>query len=210
MIEPQTPPLPEDRRPKAPPSHAKTEAEGLPEAAGARYAIGNRLRATGGPRVAAPLQPAGPSAVLTAVAIETSGDAGQDSPSNRNYRMRAGRPRLHRVNLRLQQAEYEALEEAARRAGLTLTGYAAAAAMAAALQREAPTQQPLRQALLEIIAARGQVRRFGVNVNQAVRVLNSAGEPPLWMPEAVELTTRAVARLDAAADALAIAVRRGR
>jgi hypothetical protein len=159
--------------------------------------------------VAAHLESAGPGAVVTGVAVELSGDAGRDGPSNPSYRIRVGRPRLHRVNLRLQQDEYEA-QEAARGDGLTLTGYAAAAAMAAALRREAPAQLPLRQALLEIIAARGQVRRFGVNVNQAVRVLNSVAEPPPWLPEAVELTTRAVARLDAAADALVTAVRRGR
>jgi Protein of unknown function (DUF1778) len=206
----QTPPVYDDRRRKAPPSHPPAEDEGPSGTAGARYAIGNRLRAAGGSRVAAHLESAGPSAVLTGVAIESSADAGREGPSNRNYRIRVGRPRLHRVNLRLQQDEYEALEEAARGAGLTLTGYAAAAAMAAALRREAPTQLPLRRALLEIIAARGQVRRFGVNVNQAVRVLNSVGEPPPWLPEAVELTTRAVARLDDAADALVSAVRRGR
>jgi hypothetical protein len=46
------------------------------------------------------------------------------------------------------------------------------------------------------------VRRFGGNVNQAVAALNSTGEAPEWLGTAVELATRAVRQVDAAAEAL--------
>ena len=52
------------------------------------------------------------------------------------------------------------------------------------------------------MAARAQVRRFGGNVNQAVAALNSTGEAPDWLSQAVELTARAVGRVDAAAQQL--------
>jgi hypothetical protein len=55
---------------------------------------------------------------------------------------------------------------------------------------------PWREVLLELIATRGQVRRFAVNVNQAVAALNATGETPPELAAAVAVTTRAVARLD--------------
>jgi hypothetical protein len=49
------------------------------------------------------------------------------------------------------------------------------------------------------MAARAQVRRFGSNVNQAVRTLHATGEPPEWLDRAVALAAKAVAELDEAA-----------
>ena len=46
------------------------------------------------------------------------------------------------------------------------------------------------------------MRRFGGNVNQAVAALNSTGEAPEYLVRAVELTARAVRRVDEAAEAL--------
>ena len=91
---------------------------------------------------------------------------------------------------------------AARRTGLTPSGYAAEAAWAAAHQSDPPSAGPWREALTEVMAARAQVRRFGVNVNQAVRVLNATGEAPEWLDRAVALTASAVIRLDAVAEDL--------
>jgi hypothetical protein len=53
------------------------------------------------------------------------------------------------------------------------------------------------------MAARTQVRRFGTNVNQAVRELNATGQVPEWLDRAVALTSRAVEQLDVAAGLLA-------
>lgn len=112
------------------------------------------------------------------------------------------------MKLRYTEAEFQAIAEAARHAGLTATGYAAEAALAAAQQLEGPSVLPLRTALVEVMAARGQVRRFAVNVNQAVAALHATGQAPEWLSAAVAVTTRAVERLDAVADTLAVAARR--
>ncbi len=109
--------------------------------------------------------------------------------------------------LRYNDGEYAQVVAAAHRAQLTASGYAAACALAAAADRDSPVPAPAREALLELMAARTQLRRFAVNVNQAVRELNATGEAPLWLAQAVELTSRAVARVDEAAARLAASSR---
>jgi hypothetical protein len=104
--------------------------------------------------------------------------------------------------LRLSESEFADLMEAAVDAGLTPSGYAAEAALATARATRPPAAQPWRAALGEVMAARTQVRRFGVNVNQAVRVLHATGEAPAWLQDAVASTERAVQSLDEAAAGL--------
>ncbi len=110
--------------------------------------------------------------------------------------------RGRRITVRLADEELAAIELAAGRAGLTPTGYVGAVALAAAEGTVPPVPSQSRQALLELAAARAAVRRFGGNVNQAVAALNSTGEAPEWLGQAVQLTARAVARVDAAAELL--------
>ena len=130
---------------------------------------------------------------------------------------RAGRDREHlrpararQVKLRLSEREFADLADAGRRAGLTPSGFAADAALAAARAEPPRVDEPWRRALAEVMAARTQVRRFGTNVNQAVRVLNATGDPPDWLDVAVARTTRAVESLDAAAAGLAAQLPRPR
>ena len=104
--------------------------------------------------------------------------------------------------LRCTDDEFDQLAAAARRSGLTTSGYAAEAAIAAALGSQPPRSEPWREALAEVMAARAQVRRFGSNVNQAVRALNATGEAPEWLDRSVALTGNAVAELDRAAGLL--------
>ncbi|MBC3763433.1 plasmid mobilization protein [Quadrisphaera oryzae] len=118
------------------------------------------------------------------------------------------RARDRQVKFRATAEEYALLTEAARSAGLTPSGYAAEAALAAARGVRAPSLTPVREALVELMAARTQVRRVAVNVNQAVRVLNATGEAPEWLAAAVTITDRAVERLDGAAAELVQAARR--
>jgi hypothetical protein len=68
--------------------------------------------------------------------------------------------------------------------------------------------RPAREAALEL--ASKQVRRIGLNVNQAARVLNATGEPPVWLEQALAMTERAVTRLDDAATAVADVARQHR
>jgi len=110
--------------------------------------------------------------------------------------------RGRRVTVRLAVEELAAIELAAGRAGLTPTGFVGAAAIPAARGSAGPAAGESREALAELMAARAAVRRFGVNVNQAVAALNSTGEAPAWLGQAVEAAVRAVARVDAAAELL--------
>ena len=121
----------------------------------------------------------------------------------------AGRDRPHvvparacQVKLRFSQDELNVLAAAAEAAGLTPSGYAAEAALGAARGVAVPMPMPLRTALAELIDARLQVRRFGVNVNQAVVALNATGQAPPWLANAAALAARAVARVDEAAAAI--------
>lgn len=129
----------------------------------------------------------------------------------------AGRDREHlrparsrQVKLRLSEREFADLADAGHRAGLTTSGFAAEAALAAARAEPPGVDEPLRHALSEVIAARTQVRRFGTNVNQAVRALNATGDPPDWLNDAVVRTTRAVESLDVAAAGLSAQLPRPR
>jgi len=107
--------------------------------------------------------------------------------------------RRRRVSLRLSDGEFRDVVTAARRAGLTPTGYAAEATLAAARAVPPPSVEPWREVLAEFLQARAQVRRFGLNVNQAVRVLHATDEPPEVLARAIAVTTRAVEDLDRAA-----------
>jgi hypothetical protein len=125
-------------------------------------------------------------------------------------RRRDGQDRRHRqprrgrlIMLRYDDAEFTAVLDAAKRSGLTPSGYAAEVALAFATESRPPEGDPLREALVELMQARTQVRRFAVNVNQAMGVLHTTGEAPDWLTRATDLTTQAVARLDAVTAKLA-------
>lgn len=130
----------------------------------------------------------------------------QRTPGRDRVHVTPGRSR--QVKLRCTDDEYTALAVAARLAGLTVSGYTAEAALAAARGLDAPSTAPLRTALVEVMAARAQVRRYAINVNQAVTAMHVTGQPPEWLAAAVSVTTRAVARLDEVAGHLATATRR--
>jgi uncharacterized protein (DUF1778 family) len=146
-----------------------------------------------------------------------TGQPDNATAARRSRRRATGRDRRHltparprQVKIRYTDDEYATLAAAARLAGLTPTGYAGEAALAAARDTAPPSTAPWRVALAELMAARGQVRRFGSNVNQAGRVLNALGEAPDWLDRAVTVTERAVARIDDAAAAVVAAARADR
>ncbi len=142
----------------------------------------------------------------------------------------AGRHRRHRfparghvVKVLYGEEERAAVEVAAELAGLRPSGYVAAAALVMAQQVQEATGPdegggaggpaggaPVslsspedRELLAELIQARLALRRYGMNVNQAAAVLNSGGQVPVWLEQAVAGGDRAVARVDAAAVAVA-------
>jgi hypothetical protein len=100
--------------------------------------------------------------------------------------------------MRLSEQEFAAVDHAARSLGRTPAGFAAESALAAARGEPLPRPDTTREALLELMAARAQLRRYGNNVNQAVRALNAGAEPPEWLEYAVGLTDRVVSTIDGA------------
>lgn len=150
---------------------------------------------------------------------DPAGSDDQDElPDGETKGERGGRHRAHqrpardrRVLLRLSEEEHSALVEAAGRAGLTAAGFCAEAALAAARGEPVPDHRQLRQLLIELMAARTQVRRYGVNVNRAVAQLHATGEAPGWLERAAAGADRGVARVEAtAADVAGVLRRRGR
>lgn len=102
------------------------------------------------------------------------------------------------VKARYDEGEYTALAQAAARAGLTPSGFLALAGLAAAGQGPGPSQTADRELLAELLHLRTALRRYAVNVNQAVAALHSTGDAPIWLCRAVAGADRAVASVDEA------------
>ena len=111
----------------------------------------------------------------------SDGSASETAPVARPGPMRArahGHDRPHQsprrsraVMVRLSETEHADVAAAAREAGLTPSGYAAEAALAAARGTDKPARQPLRVALAELVATRVEVTRL-------VRVLAATASGP--------------------------------
>lgn len=154
---------------------------------------------------------------------QPGGDSGEERVLGRHRRHRSP-ARDHVVKVLYAPAERAAVEQAAGLAGLRPSSFVAWAAVAMAEQALGqppggsgggpgggpadPVEQVRsvngdRELLAELIQARLALRRFGVNVNQAVAALHSGASAPVWLEQAVAGGERAVARVDAAAAALA-------
>lgn len=138
--------------------------------------------------------------------VETLAPAVPAAPSTGRKRARRadGKAREHRLALRLDDNELAVVAEAAARAGLTPTGYAAAAALSAARGTLAPGA-PTRDVLLQLVQARTALGKIGANLNQLAAAANS-GE----MPAAPQLLAyfRRVQDIALAVEAAAADVRR--
>lgn len=102
----------------------------------------------------------------------------------------------------LTDREYAEVAAAAEKAdngrAVSVSGYAASAALTFARRALAPELNPLREAVRAVILARNAVNRYGVLVNQAVAGLNATGRPPAWLAEAVATCSRATAAAEEA------------
>ena len=117
----------------------------------------------------------------------------------RRSRQAVPRPRL--VKFFLTDEELAELDEAAGQAGLARGAFAAevdAGGGARAARRGSGS--PLREALVELMAAAGLVRRIGTNLNQAVARLNATGQRGEDLLPAAQLCARVIRRLDEAAE----------
>jgi hypothetical protein len=102
------------------------------------------------------------------------------------------------VKVRFDDGELVLLRAAAGRAGLTVAGFLAGAGLSLAGQGPPPSQAADRELLAELLRLRSAIRRYAVNVNQAVAVLHSTGDAPVWLSRAVAGADRAVMSVDAA------------
>ncbi|MCT9933706.1 MobC family plasmid mobilization relaxosome protein [Planotetraspora sp. A-T 1434] len=123
----------------------------------------------------------GPGSVVGGAATGMS-DGGEEAGSRKVRQRRRERqtvPRPHVVKFVLTaEEEYADFRRAAQRLGRAHGAYAAEAALAAARMADPPMPDPLREALIELMHASGQVRRIGVNLNQAIAALNTTGADP--------------------------------
>ena len=110
-----------------------------------------------------------------------------------------GPRRPGRVSVRLSEVEFAALAVVAREAGLTPSGYAAEAILAAARGDDPPAREPLRMALGELVTTRLDLTR----ALQLLRGTTSSGERPASGETDRQAVLRAVAALDRAATAVA-------
>ncbi|SHN19734.1 hypothetical protein SAMN05443668_103593 [Cryptosporangium aurantiacum] len=106
--------------------------------------------------------------------------------------------RIHRVNLRFDDDEFDAVSDAATAAGLTTAGYCAETALATARghQRAGDSTLVLRALAKELFGARAAVNRVGSNVNQVAAAFHGTGLVPEYAQAAIELCLRTVERLD--------------
>jgi hypothetical protein len=102
------------------------------------------------------------------------------------------------VRFSLSDEEHALVRAAAAGERLAVGAYAAQAVLAAARGSALPQYALLREALATVMHAAQQVRRIGVNLNQAVAASN-AGEPPPQLQRYAEVAARATSNLDALA-----------
>lgn len=111
-----------------------------------------------------------------------------------------GRDRV--VKVRYDEQELQALTGAAARAGLTPSGFLAAAGLSVATGQRPPAPTVDREVLSELVALRTAITRYGVLVNQALAAWHSTGNAPVWLQQAMHGAHRAVRRVDEATDCL--------
>jgi len=118
----------------------------------------------------------------------------------RRSRQAVSRTRV--VQFSLTEEEFDEVSRAAERSGLARGAFAAETVLASARGAEARVWSPLREALAELIAAAGLVRRAGTNLNQAVAKLNATGQRGEDLLPAARFCVRVIRRLDEAAEQL--------
>lgn len=94
--------------------------------------------------------------------------------------------------------EVASVRAAAQLAGLTPTGFVAAAGLTLAGSGIPPASSADRALLAELLQGRTALRRYGVNLNQAVAALNSGDGAPVWLLQVVSGCARASQRMDEA------------
>ncbi len=106
--------------------------------------------------------------------------------------------RRHALKVLYDDVEVASVRAAAQLAGLTPTGYVAAAGLTLSGAGVTPATSADRALLAELLQGRTALGRYGVNLNQAVAALNSGAGAPVWLLQAVNGCARASERMDRA------------
>jgi hypothetical protein len=93
--------------------------------------------------------------------------------------------RRHALKVLYDDVEVASVRAAAQLAGLTPTGYVAAAGLTLSGAAVAPATSTDRALLAELLQGRTALGRYGANLNQAVAALNSGAGAPVWLLQAV-------------------------
>ena len=128
------------------------------------------------------------------------GDASPLPVSPPRRRQREAVPRARMMRFSLTEDEHAEVLAAASRAGRARAAFAAEATLAAARGTVLTPDTALDDALGDsdrLDHAAEQVRKVGVNLNQAVKALNSTGQPPGDLPRLAEQAMRWAAQVDA-------------
>jgi hypothetical protein len=104
------------------------------------------------------------------------------------------------VEFTLTDKEFAELEAVAGLAGLSRGAYAAQAVLAVARGGANGAGVPMRETLMELMAAAGLVRRIGTNLNQAVARLHATGQQGEDLLPSAQFCVRVIRRLDEAAE----------
>jgi hypothetical protein len=110
------------------------------------------------------------------------------------------------VQFSLTEEEFAEVSGAAVRSGLARGAFAAGVTLAAVRGGQG-RWSPLREALVEMMAAAGLVRRIGTNLNQAVARLNATGQRGDDLLPAVQFCVQVIRRLDETAEQLRRSIR---
>lgn len=117
-------------------------------------------------------------------------------------RSRQSVARLKVVQFSLTEEEFEEVSAAASRSGKARGAFAAEVTLAAVrgAQPQVGAYSPFQEALTELMAAAGLVRRIGTNLNQAVARLNATGQRGEDLLQATQFCARVIRRLDDTVD----------
>ncbi|TDE29983.1 hypothetical protein [Actinomadura sp. 6K520] len=112
------------------------------------------------------------------------------------------------MRIPLSEEEYAVVLAAAERVGMAVSAYAGEVTVAVAMQADPPRWSPLTELLSEVMHAAGQARRIGINLNQAVAALHSAGQSTRALEQYARVAAASTQNIDAVAEEIRRALRR--
>ncbi|MGI8632815.1 MAG: hypothetical protein ACR2NA_09780 [Solirubrobacterales bacterium] len=139
-----------------------------------------------------------PAGQMSAEQVLVGGPAGGERGAFVRDRAHRFPGRRNALKVLYDDVEVASVRAAAQLAGLTPTGYVAAAGLTLSGAGVTPATSADRALLAELLQGRTALGRYGVNLNQAVAALNSGAAAPVWLLQAVSGCARASERMDRA------------